>query len=1059
MAGLMRVPLCTLQPANTSCRGLRTSARRLKDAAPQEIKGIPYNKLSIGVPKETWLNEKRVAITPAATAMLVKKGFNVNVESGAGTLSQFRDEDFAASGANIVKKQEAFTQDIIMKLRQPSMEEAKLFREESHLYSFLYPAQNPDMIKALADRKLTAFGMDCVPRISRAQVFDALSSMANISGYRAVVEASNHFGRFFTGQITAAGKVPPAKVLVIGGGVAGLAAVGQAKNMGAIVRAFDVRPAVKEQVESMGAEFLEVPIKEDGSTEGGYAKEMSKEFIEAEMQLFHDQCKDVDIVITTALIPGRTAPVLIKKYMVDDMKPGSVVVDLAAEAGGNIETIRPGEVYSYNNVTHIGHTDLPSRLPTQASTLYANNISKLMLSMQGTKDHFFLDMADDVVRGSIVLNKGVTTWPPNPPISVAAATGPAKAAAVKEPPPPPNYFNEKMKQALMYTGGLGTVNALGVGSPNAAFTNMSTTFGLGCIVGYHTVWSVVPALHSPLMSVTNAISGITAVGGLLLMGGGYYPTNMVEGLAAGAAFISFINIFGGFIVTARMLDMFKRPDDPPEYNSLMGIPAATFLAGYGYAVTQGYPEVHQMAYLASSLCCIGALGGLSAQPTARLGNALGMMGVSGGIAATLGLLQPNPEVLAQMLGVAGAGGLIGTTIAKKIEITDLPQLVAAFHSLVGMAAVLTCFSTYIDHYPTFATDPAATMIKTALFLGTYIGGVTFTGSLIAYGKLQGTLNSAPLMLPGRHAINAGLMAANVGAMGYYLADPSMTVGMGMLGTTATLSGVMGVTLTMAIGGADMPVVITVLNSYSGWALCAEGFMLNNNLMTVVGSLIGSSGAILSYIMCVAMNRSLPNVILGGFGTSSTGDGKPMEITGTATEWNVDQTVQAMADAKNIIIVPGYGLAVAKGQYPVAEIVNILRKKGKNVRFGIHPVAGRMPGQLNVLLAEAGVPYDVVLEMDEINDDFDNTDLVLVIGANDTVNSAAEDDPNSIIAGMPVLRVWKAAQSVVMKRSLGVGYAAVDNPIFFNENNAMLLGDAKKSCDGLLTGLREHYKME
>jgi len=782
-------------------------------------------------------------------------------------------------------------------------------------------------------------------------------------------------------------------------------------------------------------------------------------FVEAEMQLFHDQCKDVDIVITTALIPGRAAPVLIKKYMIDDMKPGSVVVDLAAEAGGNIETIRPGEVYSYNNVTHIGHTDLPSRLPTQASTLYANNISKLMLSMQGTKDHFFLDMADDVVRGSIVLNKGVTTWPPNPPISVAASTGPAKAAAVKEPPPPPNYFNEKMKQALMYTGGLGTVNALGVGSPNAAFTNMSTTFGLGCIVGYHTVWSVVPALHSPLMSVTNAISGITAVGGLLLMGGGYYPTNVVEGLAAGAAFISFINIFGGFIVTARMLDMFKRPDDPPEYNSLMGIPAATFLAGYGYAVTQGYPEVHQMAYLASSLCCIGALGGLSAQPTARLGNALGMMGVSGGIAATLGLLQPNPEVLAQMLGVAGAGGLIGTTIAKKIEITDLPQLVAAFHSLVGMAAVLTCFSTYIDHYPAFATDPAATMIKTALFLGTYIGGVTFTGSLIAYGKLQGTLNSAPLMLPGRHALNAGLLAANVGAMGYYLADPSMAVGMGMLGTTATLSGVMGVTLTMAIGGADMPVVITVLNSYSGWALCAEGFMLNNNLMTVVGSLIGASGAILSYIMCVAMNRSLPNVTLGGFGTSSTGGGKPMEITGTATEWNVDQTVQAMADAKNIIIVPGYGLAVAKGQYPVAEIVNILRKKGKNVRFGIHPVAGRMPGQLNVLLAEAGVPYDVVLEMDEINDDFDSTDLVLVIGANDTVNSAAEDDPNSIIAGMPVLRVWKAAQSVVMKRSLGVGYAAVDNPIFFNENNAMLLGDAKKSCDGLLSGLRAHYKME
>merc|ERR1712240_594576 len=361
----------------------------------------------------------------------------------------------------------------------------------------------------------------------------------------------------------------------------------------------------------------------------------------------------------------------------------------------------------------------------------------------------------------------------------------------------------------------------------------------------------------------------------------------------------------------------------------------------------------------------------------------------------------------------GSSGILGTTIAKKIEITDLPQLVAAFHSLVGMAACLTCFATYLDHYPSFATDPAATMIKSALFLGTYIGGATFTGSLIAYGKLNGNLDSNPLILPGRHALNAGLLAANAAAMGYFLVDPSLAVGMGCLGATAALSGVMGVTLTMAIGGADMPVVITVLNSYSGWALCAEGFMLNNNLMTVVGSLIGASGAILSYIMCVA---------------------------------------------RNIVIVPGYGLAVAKGQYPVAEMVSLLRKKGKDVKFGIHPVAGRMPGQLNVLLAEAGVPYDVVYEMDEINDDWDDVDLSLVIGANDTVNSAAEDDPNSIIAGMPVLRVWKSAQSVVMKRSLGVGYAAVDNPIFFNENNAMLLGDAKKSCDGLLTKLKEHYGM-
>ncbi len=603
----------------------------------------------------------------------------------------------------------------------------------------------------------------------------------------------------------------------------------------------------------MGAEFLEVPIKEDGSTAGGYAKEMSKEFIEAEMNLFHEQCKDVDIVITTALIPGVKAPILIKKYMIDDMKPGSVVVDLAAEAGGNIETIKPGEIYEYNNVIHVGLTDFPSRLPAQASTLYGNNISKLLLSMQGTKDHFYLDMTDDVVRGSIVLDKGKLSWPPDPPISVAAVKTPqqaAKESAAKEPPPEPNYFNMQLREALAYTAGIGGISALGVGSPNAAFTAMSTTFGLSCIVGYHTVWNVVPALHSPLMSVTNAISGITCVGGLLLMDGGYYPTNTVEGLAASAAFISFINVFGGFIVTARMLDMFKRPTDPPEYNYLYAIPAATFLASYGWAVAQGYTQVHQMAYLTSSLCCVGALAGLSAQPTARLGNALGMIGVSGGVAATLGQILPSQPVLAQMALAAGGGAAIGTTIAKKIEITDLPQLVAAFHSLVGMAAVLTCVATYIDHFPTFATDPAATMVKSSCFLGTYIGGVTFTGSLVAYGKLQGLLDSAPLLLPARHALNAGLLAGNVGAMGYFLYDPSFTAGISMLSTTSVLSGIMGVTLTMAIGGADMPVVITVLNSYSGWALCAEGFMLNNNLMTIVGALIGSSGAILSYIMCV-----------------------------------------------------------------------------------------------------------------------------------------------------------------------------------------------------------------
>ncbi|KAK6168199.1 hypothetical protein SNE40_022075 [Patella caerulea] len=1040
-------------------RGLKPNSRQYCQKAEKElpkVTGTPYSNITVGIAKESFPNEKRVAAVPAVVQVLTKKGFNVNVEENAGVEAKFKNDDYAAAGANIKNTQDLYKSDILLKVRGPSLAEVDQFKNGGTLISFLYPAQNKDLVDKLATKNLTVFAMDCIPRISRAQVFDALSSMANIAGYKAVIEAANNFPRFFAGQITAAGKVPPAKVLVIGGGVAGLSAIGTAKNLGAIVRGFDTRAAVKEQVESFGAEFLEVNIKESGEGTGGYAKTMSKEFIEAEMALFAKQCKEIDILLTTALIPGKPAPKLITKAMVESMKPGSVVVDLASEAGGNIETTKPGELYRYNDVVHIGYTDFPSRLPTQSSSLYGNNISKFLLSI-GEKEHYNVNLEDEVVRGSIILHEGKLMWPPPAPKvdpAVAAAAAAAPAPVEKVPPPPPNYFNITLKDSLVYTTGFGTALGLGIASPNAAFTTMVTTFGLSGIVGYHTVWGVTPALHSPLMSVTNAISGITAAGGLLLMGGGYYPSNTIHTLAALAAFISSINIGGGFVVTQRMLDMFKRPDDPPEYNYLYGLPAALFLGGYGYLGNTGnYPDIHQMVYLAAGLSCVGALTGLSSQKTARIGNVLGMIGVTSGIAATLGIIKPNLDTLVQMSSCMGLGGLIGAVAAKRIEVTDLPQMVALFHSLVGAAAVLTCFANHLLEQPHFLTDPASNVIKSFLFAGTFIGGVTFTGSLIAFGKLQGVLKSDPLLLPGRNILNASMMASNVAAFGTYMYSDEPNTLLSMLGITTALSSLMGVTLTAAIGGADMPVVITVLNSYSGWALCAEGFMLDNNLMTIVGALIGSSGAILSYIMCKAMNRSLPNVILGGYGTSSTGTGKPMEITGTHTEVNVDQAVEMIDEAKNIIIVPGYGLCVAKAQYPIAEMVSTLRKKGHNVRFGIHPVAGRMPGQLNVLLAEAGVPYDIVQEMDELNDDFPQTDLALVIGANDTVNSAAEEDPNSIIAGMPVLRVWLAKQVIVMKRTLGVGYAAVDNPIFFKENSAMLLGDAKKTCDALLTKIK------
>uniref|UniRef100_W5N6D3 NAD(P) transhydrogenase, mitochondrial n=1 Tax=Lepisosteus oculatus TaxID=7918 RepID=W5N6D3_LEPOC len=1038
----------------------------------QTAKGVRYTDILVGIPKEVSKNERRVAVSPAGVQALVKQGFNVQVESGAGDEAKFSDDQYREAGAKIGDTKTVFGSDLVLKVRAPTFNnvlgthEAELLKPKATLVSFIYPAQNPDLMEKLSKQQATVLAMDQVPRVTIAQGYDALSSMANIAGYKAVVLAANHFGRFFTGQITAAGKVPPAKVLIIGGGVAGLAAAGAAKSMGAVVRGFDTRPAALEQFRSFGVEPLEVELAESGEGVGGYAKEMSKEFIEAEMALFARQCRDVDIIISTALIPGKRAPILIKRDMIESMKDGSVVVDLAAEAGGNIETTKPGELHIYKGVTHIGYSDLPSRMPTQSSTLYSNNVLKLLKAISPDKEYFYFEpknefdygTVDHVIRGTTVMQEGKILFPAPLPKTVPPPA-PAKQKTVAELEADRlaeiSPFRKTMTSAGVYTAGLTGVLGLGLASPNAAFTQMVTTFGMAGIVGYHTVWGVTPALHSPLMSVTNAISGLTAVGGLVLMGGGYTPSSLPETLALLAAFVSSINIAGGFLITQRMLDMFKRPTDPPEYNYLYLLPGTVFVGGYGASVASGY-NIEQMMYLGSGLCCVGALAGLSTPTTSRLGNALGMIGVAGGIAATLGALKPSPELLSQMSLAMATGGTLGLTIAKRIEISDLPQLVAAFHSLVGLAAVLTCIAEFMIEYPHLDVHPAANMVKTVAYLGTYIGGVTFSGSLVAYGKLQGLLNSAPLLLPGRHYLNASLLAASVGGMVPFMMDPSYTTGMGCLIGVSGLSAIMGVTLTAAIGGADMPVVITVLNSYSGWALCAEGFLLDNNLMTIVGALIGSSGAILSYIMCVAMNRSLPNVILGGYGTSSTGGGKPMEIVGTHTEVNVEQSVEMIKEASSIIITPGWGLCAAKAQYPIADMVKMLREQGKAVRFGIHPVAGRMPGQLNVLLAEAGVPYDVVLEMDEINEDFPETDLTLVIGANDTVNSAAQEDPNSIIAGMPVLEVWKSKQVIVMKRTLGVGYAAVDNPIFYKPNTAMLLGDAKKTCDALQAKIREMY---
>ncbi|GAB4817580.1 hypothetical protein N2152v2_004626 [Parachlorella kessleri] len=1023
------------------------------DAGTPKI-AVPYTDLTVGVPRETYENEARVALTPAGVAALKKAGFkNVVVESNAGALANFSDEEYVKAGATIGSTKDAFGQDIVLKVRPPAADkEVGLFKEGANLISYIYPAQNKELVAKLQEKGLTVVGMDCIPRmLSRAQTFDSLSSMANIAGYRAVIEAAQHFGRFFTGQITAAGRVPPAKVLIIGGGVAGLSAIGTAKSMGAIVRVFDTRPVVAEQAKSLGAEFLTVELEESGEGQGGYAKEMSPEFIAAEMKLFAEQARDVDIIISTALIPGKRAPLLITKDMVESMKPGSVTVDLAAEQGGNIETTVPGQVVKHGDVTCVGYTDMPSRLPAQSSTLYSNNISKFLLSMgpfTGHKDQFLIDEKDDAVRGALVLEQGAMRWPA-PPITLPSAPK-KKEEAVKKEKTPEDIYKETMSSAATTALGLTAIASLGAVSPNVAFSSMFTKFGLASVCGYQTVWGVTPALHSPLMSVTNAISGLTAVGGMVLAGGGLIPGTTAEALAGAAVLTSAVNIGGGFTITQRMLDMFKRPTDPPEYNQLFAIPAGALLATYAAGHFMGYPEMDNFSYLAASGLCIGAIACLASQKTARLGNTLGLIGVGTGIVTTLGNMGVEPAVYGQVLASLGIGGTVGATIAKKMAITDLPQMVAAFHSLVGLAAVCTSVASYMS------ADPAHMdgVHMTTTFLGTLIGAITLTGSAVAFGKLHGLLDSKPLALPGKNAINLALAAGNLAAGAAFLTTGDPATGVAALAATTGMAGILGAHMTASIGGADMPVVITLLNSYSGYALAAEGFMLNNDLLTCVGALIGSSGAILSYIMCHAMNRSLANVILGGYGTTA-----PVASASTGEklvhqETDVAGAVDALTTAREVVIVPGYGLAVANAQYAIADLVKSLRAKGINVRFGIHPVAGRMPGQLNVLLAEAGVPYDIVLEMDEINSDFEGTDVALVIGANDTVNSAALEDPNSVIAGMPVLEVWKAKQVIVMKRTMGTGYAGADNPVFYKPNTQMLLGDAKAVCDQLKSKVYE-----
>jgi NAD(P) transhydrogenase len=557
---------------------------------------------------------------------------NFKTHITAGEAASFRDAAYTEVGAIVLSSGQIYQDaDIVTRVRPPSDEEVPKLAGKT-LVSMIQPAINENLYKSLTEQGTNVFALDCVPRmLSRGQAFDTLSSQANIAGYRAVIEAAEAFPRFFAGQMTAAGKVPPAKVLVLGAGVAGLAAVQTAKNMGAIVRAFDVRPVTKEQVESMGATFLEVDFKEDGSGSGGYAKEMSDDYKKAQERLMLEQAADVDVIITTALIPGKKAPVLVNEEMLSLMKAGSVCVDLAAANGGNVAQTRPNEIVTTSNgVKIIGYTDLPSRLASTASNLFANNVAKFILSIgpQTTKEKgmFQIDLADDAVQNMLISYDGTARWPDKitpfaPPAPPASSTVTAEVV-VLTPEEEKVLIDQKSKDAfvknsLIASTAAGALVAFGLTADSPSAVNLLATFGLAGLAGYQVVWGVAPALHSPLMAVTNAISGCTAIGGLLLLASGDHsgsliPETPAHWMGALATVLSFVNIAGGFLVSGKMLDLFRRPEDPKEYFELYGIPAAVIVSGLGAAAWLGVGDLSLMSgttSIAASILCISAIAG------------------------------------------------------------------------------------------------------------------------------------------------------------------------------------------------------------------------------------------------------------------------------------------------------------------------------------------------------------------------------------------------------------------------------------------------------------------
>eukprot|EP00448_Togula_jolla_P018056 CAMPEP_0170590556 /NCGR_PEP_ID=MMETSP0224-20130122/11933_1 /TAXON_ID=285029 /ORGANISM="Togula jolla, Strain CCCM 725" /LENGTH=1034 /DNA_ID=CAMNT_0010914361 /DNA_START=47 /DNA_END=3151 /DNA_ORIENTATION=- len=991
--------------------------------------------------------DQRVSLSPESCKQLVKDGYCIKVEWAAGKNADFSDEAYAAVGCQVLPRGVVIAQSNVLFSIKPPVQDFKAMKDKI-LISWVgrLTADGKAIVEKAAAAGVNLVDVTAVPRITIAQQMDTLSSQAKVAGHRAVIEAAHVFGRFHGAEMTAAGKYPPAGTFVLGCGVAGLEAIGKSKALGSAVCAWDVRD-VSDQVASMGAKWIKVDFKEDGAGQGGYAKESSDAFKAAQQATFLKTLKSVDIAICTAAIPGRQSPLLITKEAVEAMKPGSVIVDLAAAGGGNCELTKQGEIYETpNKVTIIGFTDLPARMAMQASAMYGQNMVNMLRYIHGKegsaslvsniKKHLDAGDAGDIVSRSIVccFSGKALQMPPPPQPTPAKPKTDAPAAAKKEKPNP-------TKAAACGAIVLSLMILLLFGLAEGTKNSLLATFLLAGAAGYQAVWGVAHALHTPLMSVTNAISGLTAVGGLILME--RVDAMPAQILATSAVAISAVNIFGGFVVSQRMLNLFRKRGEA-DYSAFMLFPGVVL----GLMVVLK-PELNAAVSTISGLLCVAAIGGLASMSSADAGCKFGMVGVFGAVVATLYTMDEAKLPLA--FALLGGGGLVGLVAGSRVSPMALPQTVALFHSLVGAAATCTSIGSFYE-----TSKAGFTTSNISAVLGDIIGAVTLTGSMIAFGKLNGNLSSKAWNLPGKNYLNLGMLFTCIGLSVAFITGGDGDTGVMYLSVLALVACILGLHLVGSVGGGDMPVCITVLNSYSGWALVAEGFLLRSPVLTVVGSLIGCSGAILTKIMCDAMNRDIFNVIFGGMNTAAPAK-KGDEGPKIHQETGIAATAELIAGSKEVLVVPGYGMAVARAQGSVGEIATVCRNNGVNVRFGIHPVAGRMPGQMNVLLAEAGVPHEWVFEMDEVNPEMDKFDCVLIVGANDITNSAAQEVEGCPIWGMPVIEVWRGKKVIFCKRTMAGGYADLDNPVFYKENTEMLLGDAKKTADGLAAKLRERFE--